>query len=978
MLPAGRSCWNASTSEADLAGELELDRRSGSSGRPRGAAASRAARSSQYCRDVSRPGRRPPAAAAAAARPAPRGPRRAARSRFGRGGRRARGTAVGTAVGGAAAGEGGGRGSRSSAPRRRSSREEPAATAAAVAASGALAAASPEEQHQADRDGGAGEDPEERRDGSLLGTLRRPRCPSPGRGAGRGAARPAAAASAASKSPSGGASSAPSVLRGRPDSEVRLDLGARSCRRCRRRARRRFRPTESRPPSPARLRARCGPLGVRGGSFGLVDLGGWSRPHPPGAPSRSNSSVGDALVDLRVDRLVRARQRRFSAASASVSGSGRHRRPPRGARAGTPPRRTPGERGRASRARRAASRRRTPRRAPRSRSRRRVARAVDQADDRLGVRRQPEGRELRVEAAARARAARRRRRGSGGRGCGRASAGRARGSVAGSAGATSPRLARPSLREEPVLALEPRRAGPRGSRPRGSSRPTATRAASGRPAWSASSARSAPSGAARRSSVARVELAGPHQDRRGLEARVRGRRSRRSRRPTSSKPAVAPERENCSEPLALSRQSADEAGEQVDAADVAFVLESRSHALAAPPRRPRYSATARAVAGPTAASISRGSAPVQSLDRAEPAQEQRARAPVRLPESPSGPSAASACRAAARWRVIANRWASSRTRWTSWSAGSLRDSRIGSGRPGTQISSSRLARPTTGSSSPSRSSAVSAAWSCPRPPSTRTRSGISRPLRLQPPVAALHDLGHAPEVVRLEQVLRGDVEEPVVRLLRLAVLEDHHATRRCRCPACARCRRPRSGAGGTARPIARASRSTATASSPPVRRKRTRWRSRAFVLGHAARARPPARAAGARTATSRPRRAARYSSTSRPRPGDRDRQVDLGGQERVGVVELGQERLEKRRRVELLRLLEEEVAPVLEHAAPHDEDADRHVLTGLEEAEDVHVLALQRLDDLALGDVPHGPERVAVRRGHLEVLGVRSRLHLLR
>src|SRR5512141_555058 len=52
------------------------------------------------------------------------------------------------------------------------------------------------------------------------------------------------------------------------------------------------------------------------------------------------------------------------------------------------------------------------------------------------------------------------------------------------------------------------------------------------------------------------------------------------------------------------------------------------------------------------------------------------------------------------------------------------------------------------------------------------------------------------------------------------------------------------------------------------------------------------------------------------RPRDRRRQVDLGGQEGVRVVELRQERLEECGRLDLFGLLEEELAPVLEDAAP--------------------------------------------------------------
>jgi hypothetical protein len=105
--------------------------------------------------------------------------------------------------------------------------------------------------------------------------------------------------------------------------------------------------------------------------------------------------------------------------------------------------------------------------------------------------------------------------------------------------------------------------------------------------------------------------------------------------------------------------------------------------------------------------------------------------------------------------------------------------------------------------------------------------------------------------------------------------------------------------------------------------------------------------------------------------------VDLGGEERIRVVELRQELVQEGGGLDLLRLLEEEVAPVLEHAAADDENADRDVVARLEEAEHVHVLAAQRLDDLALRHVLDGAERVAIRGGHLEVFRLRGGEHLL-
>ena len=96
--------------------------------------------------------------------------------------------------------------------------------------------------------------------------------------------------------------------------------------------------------------------------------------------------------------------------------------------------------------------------------------------------------------------------------------------------------------------------------------------------------------------------------------------------------------------------------------------------------------------------------------------------------------------------------------------------------------------------------------------------------------------------------------------------------------------------------------------------------------------------------------------------------MHLGRQKRIGVVELRKERFQERDGLELLGFLEEEVPTVLQHAAAHDQDDDGDVLSRLEEAEHVHVLALERLDHLPLRDVAHGSQGVAIRRGHLEVL----------
>ncbi len=77
-----------------------------------------------------------------------------------------------------------------------------------------------------------------------------------------------------------------------------------------------------------------------------------------------------------------------------------------------------------------------------------------------------------------------------------------------------------------------------------------------------------------------------------------------------------------------------------------------------------------------------------------------------------------------RWYEMAKRCASSRTRWSRYRPSLLRGRTTGSSSPGSQTSSSRLARPQSATSSmPSSSSARRAAATCGRPPSTTSSCG---------------------------------------------------------------------------------------------------------------------------------------------------------------------------------------------------------------------------------------------------------------
>ena len=95
------------------------------------------------------------------------------------------------------------------------------------------------------------------------------------------------------------------------------------------------------------------------------------------------------------------------------------------------------------------------------------------------------------------------------------------------------------------------------------------------------------------------------------------------------------------------------------------------------------------------------------------------------------------------------------------------------------------------SSTPSLFSAVSAALSCPRPPSMRIRSGSGFVLLEQPPVSPVDRLGHRAEVVRADRrVLMLKIA--VLLLVELPAVEDDHPGDGVACPGCSRCRTTRS------------------------------------------------------------------------------------------------------------------------------------------------------------------------------------------
>ena len=148
--------------------------------------------------------------------------------------------------------------------------------------------------------------------------------------------------------------------------------------------------------------------------------------------------------------------------------------------------------------------------------------------------------------------------------------------------------------------------------------------------------------------------------------------------------------------------------------------------------------------------------------------------PGRRPGCRRARSGACGCERACRWKPIAKRCASSRTRWTSWSTGEERGSAIGSSRPRTKISSSRFAR--------LRDRLVAEAELLERVDrgpelalAAVDQHEVGQLLALleQPLVAAAHHLAHRGEVVgRARHAL--DPELAVVGLLRQAVLEDDH------------------------------------------------------------------------------------------------------------------------------------------------------------------------------------------------------------
>ena len=141
---------------------------------------------------------------------------------------------------------------------------------------------------------------------------------------------------------------------------------------------------------------------------------------------------------------------------------------------------------------------------------------------------------------------------------------------------------------------------------------------------------------------------------------------------------------------------------------------------------------------------------------------------------------------------MAKRWASSRMRWTRWSAGLPRLSQTDFDSPGRKISSSRLASPTTGNwpNSPSSRSTSTAMPSWPLPPSMITRSGrLRKPSSArallpgsgvvvrfdQPAEAPAQHLAHTGEVVRFAlAALAVNLEALVGALERDAAAKDDH------------------------------------------------------------------------------------------------------------------------------------------------------------------------------------------------------------
>src|ERR1700694_5220810 len=243
----------------------------------------------------------------------------------------------------------------------------------------------------------------------------------------------------------------------------------------------------------------------------------------------------------------------------------------------------------------------------------------------------------------------------------------------------------------------------------------------------------------------------------------------------------------------------------------------------------------------------------------------------------------------------------------------------------------------------------------PSPPIDEDEIRHRPPLVPHAPVAALDRLRHALEIIGREKALGGDPEEPVIGFFRLAVLEDDDG---------------RDAVGSLE--VRDVEGLDAPRRDGQIERAREPLDSESFLTAHAAEpnAMPLLRVRvrelypiGARASL----RHAHRDPGAPSREQERLEEVHLP-EEGVCVVELGKKRVEKRRRVDLLRFFEEELASVLKNARAHDEHADRDVSARLEESEDVGALPFHRLDELPLRDVFHRAYRVPIGAGHLEAL----------
>ena len=106
--------------------------------------------------------------------------------------------------------------------------------------------------------------------------------------------------------------------------------------------------------------------------------------------------------------------------------------------------------------------------------------------------------------------------------------------------------------------------------------------------------------------------------------------------------------------------------------------------------------------------------------------------------------------------------------------------------------------------------------------------------------------------------------------------------------------------------------------------------------------------------------------------------VDLPREERRRVVVLRQERHPELLRVDVADPLPEELPRVEDRPSPHVQDRHGEVPVVGEVAEDVDVLARERLDALLLRQLLDRSEAVPVRRRHLVALGFGGGLHLRR